>query len=194
MRASESNRLYPVAGKHLFDANDPGESAVEHELRPCFDFLRTPLSSPAIGHRESQRGFHNVADLVTHVGCMACRRLAALLCANARNDQLPDAVLHQPDVKSAADKCAVTTLMKDGIRCDQYAFDCFHVTGCDGEGATLFYMEDLHHWDAAVLGSIDERLQPVEKPRHIAIAPIWTMAKGLLRIDDQERHLRKGHL
>src|SRR6516164_7414499 len=125
---------------------------------------------------------------------MACRSLTALLGTNPRNDQPADAVLHQPDIKSAADESAVAALVKHDIRCNRDAVDCFHVAGCDRERTALFYMKDLHDWNVASLGTIDERLEPEQEQWHIVIAPIGTMSKRLLRINDQECRSNSGHL
>jgi hypothetical protein len=57
-----SNHPYHVASESIFDANDASEAAVEHELSPCFDLLRTPLSSSSISHRKSERGFSDVVN------------------------------------------------------------------------------------------------------------------------------------
>jgi hypothetical protein len=152
------------------------------------------MFSTAIRHRESQRGFGNVINLVAHVGGMACRSLTALLGTNPGNDQPADAVLHQPDIESAADERAVAALVKHGVRCNRDAVDCFHVAGCCRERAALFYMKDLHDWNVASLGTIDERLEPEQEQRHVVIAPIRTMSKRLLRINDQECRSSSGHL
>jgi len=55
-------------------------------------------------------------------------------------------------------------------------------------------MKDLHGWNVASLGTIDERLEPEQEQRHIVIAPIGTMSKRLLGINDQQCRSSSGHL
>ena len=43
------------------------------------------------------------------------RRLAAFLGSNPRDDDSPDAALHEPNIESAADKHVVRGLEKDGV-------------------------------------------------------------------------------
>src|SRR4029077_3588993 len=125
---------------------------------------------------------------------MACRSLTALLRTNPRNDQPADAVLHQPDIKPAAHERAVAALVKHDARYNRDTVDCLHVAGCDRKRPALFDMKDLHDWNVASLGTIDERLEPEQEQWHIVIVPIGTMSKRLLRINDQKCRSNSGHL
>src|SRR5262249_50829688 len=120
-------------------------------------------------------------------------RLAALLGADAADDQARDAVAHEPDVEAAADQGAVAALVEDDIRRDRQAGHRLHVAGRERESAVVLDVEDLHDRNAARPGAVDQRLQVREKRRRVAVVPVRPVAERFLGVDDDQGAVGKRH-
>ena len=145
-----------AASKSLFDGRDSREAAVQHEFGPRFNFLRRPLPPMAVGHRKRQGRVGHVVDLVSQVGSVACSCFAALFGSDAGDDDTADAVLREPDSKSAADQSTVAALLEDGIRRERQILQWHNVTRLQREWAGILDMKNLDDRDFAGLSSINQ--------------------------------------
>ena len=93
----------------------PCETPCQHEFGARPDVGGGPVAAIGAGHGEGERGLADEIDLIAQVGGVARGGLAALLGADARDDQAANTVAGEPDVEPAADERAVPTLAEHRI-------------------------------------------------------------------------------
>src|SRR5215471_19501221 len=170
-------QLCDAASKSLFDRCNSRKAAVQHKFGPRFDFLRRPLPSVAVDHGKRQGRIGDVVNLISQIGSVARGGLAALFGSDAGDDDAADAVLREPNSKSATDQGAVATLLKDSIRRERHILQWHNMTRLQREWAGVLDVKNPDDWDFAGLSSIDQRLEALNERRHAGVAPVWTMTK-----------------
>ena len=89
---------------------------------------------------------------------MARRGFAALLGADAANDDPTDAVGVQPHIQARADQGAVTRLVENRIRLDGERREGSDQPGRFGKSEIAIAVKNLHDGNASVFCAIDQRL------------------------------------
>src|SRR5262249_55246527 len=154
------------------------------------DFLRRPLPPVAVGHRKRQGGIGDVVDLKSQIAGVARGCLAALFGSDARDDYTVDAVLREPDINSAPNQGAVAALLEDSISRERHLLQGHNITRFQREWAGILDVKNLDDRDFAGLSAADQRLQALNERRHVGVAPVWTMTKRFLHVNDKKRSCR----
>jgi hypothetical protein len=122
---------------------------------------------------------------------MARGRLAALLGADAADDEAADAVLRQPHVQAAADEGAVPGLVhgERGVEVPQ-ALQRAHMAALQAEGVGAagigLHVEDPHDGQAGGLEALDEAVLRSQVGGHLGGLEGGPLGEGLLDVDDEE--------
>jgi hypothetical protein len=131
-------------------------------------------------------GFGDEVDAPAHVGGVPCGRLAALLGADARDDEPAYALPGEPDGQVRADHGGVSRLDHREIRNVAQLGQRAHETRGQRENAFRLRMQDLDDPIPARPGSVDQGLLPVEITGRVDFMPVGALSERFLRIDDQK--------
>ncbi len=181
----------PCLAERLLDGGDAGKPVLQHHGRVAADVRRRAGDAVRIGHRKGQCRLGDIGDLEAEIGGMAGCGFAALLGADAGDDQVADAVCRQPDIKAGADEGGMATLFEDPGGRDAEALEGAHMAALLAEGASIFHVEDLKDRQIARSGAIDQRLLAFQIAGKIRLVPIGAVAEGFLHVDDDEGSI--GH-
>ena len=98
-------------GQSVLDAAHLGKAALQHAAGARHDVRRAEGGAVRQLHVEGQRGLGHEHHLPAQVAGVARGGLAALLGADAADDDLPDTLLREPHVQARADQGAVAGLV-----------------------------------------------------------------------------------
>lgn len=160
-------------GERIVDAGDACKAILQDQFRVRLDFRRRiDASARRVSHREGERGVGHIVDRIADVGGYARRGLAALLGADAGDDEMIDLPATQPEIEAGIGERVVRVFFEDhGGRARQPLLR-HGKAGFPGERTSLADVKDMDDWNAGFARATVQTQDGALEGRQIGIRPV----------------------